>query len=322
MRMINPTIGIVVPTLNAEHHLKSCLLPLINSPLKPKILVIDSSSGDNTVRIAQELGVETFVISKADFNHGETREQARKMLGTDIVVMVTQDAYASNNQTLEKLIQPIVSGKAAVAYARQIPRKNAGFLESFAREFNYPDSSQLRGIEDMKIYGVYTFFCSDSFAAYSNKALDEIGGFSAVLLGEDTLAVAKLLRADYKIAYVAEALVNHSHGYSIREEFHHYFDTGIARQEYQQWIACDYPDSHRGIHYAKLMVRHLVKKKPWLLPYAFVQTLAKWIGYRLGSASVKAPVWLKRRLSGQKFYWASNPYLKKQTTEQSKKSFR
>ncbi len=43
-------------------------------------------------------------------NHGYAREVSRKKLGTDIVVMMTPDAYATEGM-LEKLIQPIVDGR-------------------------------------------------------------------------------------------------------------------------------------------------------------------------------------------------------------------
>jgi rhamnosyltransferase len=49
---MNESVGIVIPTLNAERCLSNCISPLLNSALKPRILVVDSSSTDNTVRMA------------------------------------------------------------------------------------------------------------------------------------------------------------------------------------------------------------------------------------------------------------------------------
>jgi rhamnosyltransferase len=306
----HPTVGIAILTLNAEKHLPHCLPPLLASSLMPRILVVDSSSIDNTVKIAKEMGVETLTIKQTDFNHGTTREAARKQLATDIVVMLTQDAYALNGSMLNKLIQPIVKGIAAVSYARQIPHEKAGFFASFARSFNYPDTSQLRRLSDIETYGAYTFFCSDSCAAYSNSALDEIGGFSPVLFGEDTVAVAKLLHRDYAIAYVAEAVVRHSHEYTLLEEFRRHFDIGMSRKEHALLLNTS-QDSVRGRQYVAQMCQHLWKKHPFLLPYAFVQTAIKWSGYRFGQMSLQAPVWLKKMFSSQKFYWSSKAFLQK-----------
>ena len=40
---------------------------------------------------------------------------------------------------------------------------------------------------------------------------------------------------DYKIAYIADAMVKHSHNYSLIEEFKRYFDIGVFHAD-QQWI--------------------------------------------------------------------------------------
>lgn len=297
------TVGIAVITHNAKKHLPYCLPPYLNSPLNPKVLVVNSSSHDGTVELAKELRADTLVIPRADFNHGSTRELARNYLSTDIIVMTTPDAYASCTSTLEQLIYPLVKNQASVAYARQLPHKGSKFFESFAREYNYSQESHIRGIEDIEKYGVYTFFCSNSCAAYNNRALSEIGGFKPVLLGEDTVAVAKLLKLGHKIAYVAEAKVHHSHSYSLAQEFHRCFDIGLARQEYGHLLAEAGKDQKRGKEYTKIMLNRLWQEKPQLIPYALMQTTAKWVGYTLGRKSVNAPKWLKKMCSSQDFYW-------------------
>jgi rhamnosyltransferase len=299
----NLTIGIAVITHNAKHYLPHCLPPFLKSPLKPRVLVVNSSSQDGTVETAQKMGVETLIIPRIAFNHGSTREKARRHLQTDIVVMTTPDAYALNEHVLEKLVAPIFNGKVAVSYARQIPHENADFFERFPREFNYPSEGHIRSLDDINKFGIYTFFCSNSCAAYLNSALEEIGGFQSVLIGEDTVAAAHLLRKGHRISYTAEAIVRHSHRYTLRQEFYRSFDTGLARTQYRHLIALGGKDTTRGKQYVKEMLKGLASQKPSLIPYAIIQTLAKWTGYRLGQACIRAPVWLKKCFSGQDFYW-------------------
>lgn len=297
------TIGVVVVTLNAKHHLPHNLPQLLNSSLKPRVLVVDSSSTDGTVELARKFGAETLIIPRNEFNHGTTREKARRYLNTDIVVMLTQDAYAVDNDMIEHLTRPIIEKKASVAYARQIPHDLAGFFETFHRHFNYPDQCHIRGKENSAHYGAYTVFCSNSCAAYLNTALDEIGGFKHVLIGEDTLAVADLLHRGHKIAYVAKAKVKHSHHYRLIDEFKRYFDTGLARRMYQQQIGFAGRDEKRGLKYVSEMLKHVTLKKPYLLPYALMNISAKFLGYHIGRHSQNAPLWFKKALSSQKHYW-------------------
>lgn len=299
------TVGVAIITHNARHHLPRCLPPFLNSPLKPRVLVVNSSSTDGTVELAQQLGAETLVIPRASFNHGATREQARLYLNTDIIIMATPDAYAIDEHALEKLIELILRGQAALAYGRQIAHDGADIFESFAREFNYPSQSHIRSLKDLNQHGSYTYFCSNSFAAYSNKALTEIGGFCPVLIGEDTVVAAKLLNAGYSIAYVAEAIVKHSHRYCLKDEFTRSFDTGLARKTYHQLISKGGKDTVRGKLYVQSLLKRLYKEKPYLIPYAIFQSCIKWLGYKLGQASLNAPHFWKKSLSAQDFYWAS-----------------
>jgi rhamnosyltransferase len=300
---MSSSIGVVIPTFQAVKHLPLCLPPLIHSPLKPTILVIDSSSTDGTVELAKTMGVETLTIPKHAFNHGTTREKGRQHLKTPIVVMMTQDAYPASSALLEQLVQPILHRQAAAAYARQLPHQGASLFAAFARAFNYPPTSHLRSLADIKTYGSYTFFCSNSCAAYDQSALDAIGGFPSVLFGEDTVVVAKLLHQRYRIAYVAEAQVYHSHDYTLKQEFCRHFDIGLARRSYQDLLAIGGSDTSRGKNYVRALLQDLWQKDPLRIPYACLQTIAKFFGYRIGRACLKAPLWLKKALSSQKFYW-------------------
>ncbi len=306
MDMDHNKFGVLLLTRNAEKHLQRCLGPILDSPLKPKVLVIDTSSTDRTREIAQGLGVQVDIIQPNEFNHGATRERGRKLLGTEIVIMLTQDAYPVDAGMLAYLVKPLLAGEAAVSYARQIPHKGAGLIESFQREFNYPATSQIRSLADRKTYDVYTFFCSNSCAAWSNPALDQVGGFPAILSNEDYITVARLLSRGHHIAYVAEAQVYHSHSYTLRQEFQRYFDTGYVRAE-NKWIReLVGTDESRGINFTFALLKHAFRRQPWLLPKIMALLLAKWIGYRCGFYAHGLPLKFVRWASGQKYYWHSS----------------
>ncbi len=306
MNTENNKFGVLLLTRNAEKHLRRCLGPIFDSPLKPKVLVIDTSSTDQTREIAQRLGAQIEIIKPLEFNHGATRERGRKLLGTEIVIMLTQDAYPVDAGMLGFLVQPLLAGVAAVSYARQLPHQGAGLLEAFQREFNYPAVSQIRGLADSKTYDVYTFFCSNSCAAWSNAALDQVGGFPAILSNEDYVTVARLLSRGQRIAYVAEAQVYHSHTYSLRQEFQRYFDIGYVRAE-NRWIReLVGTDESRGLNFTIALLGHTLPRQPWLLPRIMALLLAKWLGYRCGFYGHGLPGKLIRWASGQKYYWHSN----------------
>ena len=82
-------------------------------------------------------------ISKREFNHGRTRRDGVLRSEADIFVMMTDDAVPKNEEMIEKLINPIITGRAAASYARQVARKTSGEIERFTRNFNYPRKSRL-----------------------------------------------------------------------------------------------------------------------------------------------------------------------------------
>ena len=75
--------SVVIPTLNGEKQIVSLLETLQKQSLPPmQILVVDSQSDDDTVRLAQSVsGVEIETIRRQDFDHGGTRDWALRRCG-------------------------------------------------------------------------------------------------------------------------------------------------------------------------------------------------------------------------------------------------
>lgn len=295
------TIGIIILTFNAASTIENLIKKLLH--YKDHIIVIDSSSKDNTIEILTKYNINHVIIPSSEFNHGKTREMARKLLNTDIVIYMTQDVIPVDENLIPKLIEPIVKGEAHFSYARQLPRPGAGFFEAFPRYYNYPHKSHIRALDDIDKYGVFTFFNSDSCSAYLNKALDDIGGFVYTLVSEDYIATAKLLQKNYKIAYVAEALVYHSHNYTLIEEFQRYFDIGYVHAE-NKWINKLVGKAEkRGFDYLFVMLKELFPRKVHLLPYAIINNFIKYIGYKMGYFLYGKTPKINKIFSGQKYFW-------------------
>jgi rhamnosyltransferase len=298
-------VGVVVVTHRAREHLRHCLPPLLRSPLRPRVLVVNSSSGDGTVEEARRLGAEVMVVPRREFNHGLTRERARAALGAPVVAMLTPDAYPTGDDFLERLVAPVREGVAAVSYGRQLARPGAGLIERFGREFNYPDWAHVRGIEDWPRHGSYTHFCSNACAAWSSAALDRIGGFRATLVSEETIAAAELLRRGERIAYAADAVVFHSHAHGLADEFGRHFDIGYARRRFAGLLRAPERDELRGRRFARALIDRARRERPAALPLVLAHLAAKWLGYKAGLAGPSLPLFVARQLSGQDYFWDS-----------------
>lgn len=300
------TVGIVIPTRNAEKSLAQCLNSLLNSSLNPEILVIDSSSSDQTRTIATNMGARVVQISKSDFNHGGTREYARQQLDCDVVVMVTQDAVLKEPAGLEKLVRVFDDSAVVAAYGRQLPHDRATPIGAHARLFNYPPHSCVKSLEDASLLGIKTPFISNSFAAYRQESLNTIGGFPEnVIMSEDVHAAARLLLNGGKVVYVGDAEVYHSHDYGYLQEFRRYFDIGVFYRRCQ-WIYDTFGQAeNEGGRFFDSELKYLGAHAPHLILPAMFRSVLKYGGYRLGKAEAHLPVGLKRALSMHPDYWRS-----------------
>lgn len=299
-------VGLIVPTLNAGPDWLVWLAALAQQTRRPdQLLLIDSSSSDETVQLAFDFGFEIKIIAKNQFNHGGTRQWGVEHLaGMDIIVFLTQDAILAEPDAIERLLAAFDNPEVATAYGRQLPHKHAGPIAAHARLFNYPAAGQLRGIEDRGRFGIKTVFTSNSFAAYRRSALMRVGGFPVhTIMNEDTYVVGKLLRAGWKIAYCADAQVLHSHDYSFAEEFKRYFDIGVFHAE-TAWLQREFGGATgEGLKYIRSEWFYLLKFAPSRIPSAWLRTGLKWLGYKLGVSHRHLPTVLKNGFSLHKAYW-------------------
>lgn len=298
-------IAVVIPTCNARNHWRRLSEGLCLQRLPAnQVLVIDSSSDDETRTLAAAQGYQVFRIDRHDFNHGGTRQMALDLVPwARVVVYLTQDSILATPDSLDLLLSAFENPKVAAAYGRQLPRSAAGPIEAHARLFNYPAKSELRDFESRHTLGIKAAFLSNSFAAYRVNALQVVGGFPAdVIMAEDALVAGRLLLAGWKTAYVAEAKVFHSHPFTIAEEFRRYFDTGVYHRK-EAWLRDEFGSpGGEGKRFVMSELSYLIPRHLHLVPYALVRTASKAIGYHLGFRKTLDTKWSKR-LSYHKTYW-------------------
>jgi len=288
-------VSIVIPTLNAEKELDQLLTKLENQTIPPKeILVIDSSSEDNTIQLAKQHPlVRTHIIPRTWFNHGGTRGTAFTMTTGDIVVFMTQDAIPKDNTLIEHLIAPLKEENIIASYARQLPKEDATPREKLVREFNYPPHSERHTKEDIPQKGIKTFFLSDVCAAYRRIEYEEQGGFEKDLRSnEDMLFAAKAIQHGYTIAYAADAKVYHSHNLTLREQYKRNKLQGYEIERHKD-LLMNASSNSEGLAMLKQVSRQLLKQGRTLSIFTLIldcvaRYLGSWVGrkeYRVGEAN-------------------------------------
>lgn len=277
-------ISLIIPTFNAGQYIEHLLSMLSAQDTKPReVIIIDSSSEDTTVEIARKFGARTMVIPRRDFNHGKTRNMAAMQAKGDILVFLTQDASPHRNTLLSILTAPLQVRAIAASYGRHIPRGNASPLEIFARRFNYPDSPMTKSMDDIKKYGIKTFFFSNACSAIKRELFLNAGMFrEGVRANEDMLMAARLILSGYKVAYVPEATVVHSHNYSLMQQFRRYYNIGSSLKN-NAWVFDYAHPEGEGLRFIREQLAFVIKQHGYhWIPYIFLESLAKYTGYRAG----------------------------------------
>lgn len=242
--------------------------------------------------------IEFFEINKKDFDHGATRAYGASQSQADLLMFMTQDAVPSDTQLITNMKAAFADSKVAAAYARQLPREDAGIIESYTRKFNYPEVSSTKSLSDLSELGIKTYFCSNVCAAYRREVYEELGGFvKKAIFNEDMIMAGGIINAGYTIAYTSQAKVFHSHSYTCKEQFKRNFDLAVSQT--------DYPEVFSGVKSEKegkkLVLKtsaYLLKRgRIYLLPGLIAESGFKYLGYLAGKNYKKLPLSLIRKIS-------------------------
>lgn len=302
--------AIIVPVYNGGAVWAEAAKALVRAckatPSVAQVLVVDSSSKDDSASVARDHGFRVHTIDSREFDHAGTRNMACAMVSNvaDIAVVLTQDAILSDDSSIAKLLLAFTDPDVAVAYGRQLPHVDANPIAAHARTFNYPNRSHVADKSSRATMGLKAVFTSNSFAAYRLSVFRELGGFpKKSILSEDMYFAAKAAMAGYKIAYVAEAEVRHSHNYSPVEEFRRYFDIGVFQHD-EAWIAENFGGAGgEGKRFLMSELRYLAREASLWIPRACLHNACKIVGYKLGKNYPWVPARMRPRLSMHKKYW-------------------
>ncbi len=304
------TLDVVIPVYKPGKDLKELVEKLKCQSVRPKQIHIINTEKQYFDAFKEafdfdedEESIKVTHITKEEFDHGATRHRGMVESDADIVVMMTQDAVPEGNELFSNLVKNL-KDDVAVSSARQIPRQNAGILESLTREFNYAKESSIKSAGDIEKIGIKAIFSSDVCAAYRRDLYFEIGGFChPTIFNEDMIFAFNALKKGYRVAYEADAKVLHSHAYTIKQQFQRNFDIGVSQTDHPE-VFFGIKSESEGIKLVKTTWKRLLEEKKviFFLPFC-VQCFFKLLGYKIGRNYKKLPKSLVYRLSGSGQYW-------------------
>jgi rhamnosyltransferase len=304
------SVDVIIPTYHSDDKLDRLLTMLYKQTVIPdKVIIIHTQAYEGEEQPLPQIegsNITVVPISRESFDHGGSRKYAASLSDADILMFMTQDAIPADEYVIEKLLEPYRDPLVAASYARQIAASDDNLIERFTRYYNYPKKSRIKSREDIAELGIKTIFCSNVCASYRNSVYKQLGGFvDKTIFNEDMLMAAAMIQADYRIAYVAEAKVIHSHNYSYLQQFARNFDLGVSHRQYAE-VFKQFSSEAEGIKLVKKTLNYLIEKKLYhLIPDLIITSGCKFAGYQLGKRYTLLPIKLVKAFSMNKSYWGN-----------------
>ncbi len=312
MDEIKTKVDVIIPVYRPDKRFARLLAMLAKQthPVNRIILMKTERGGWNEASYRQIPNLEIHYLTKEEFDHGGTRNLGAGYSDADVMVFMTDDAVPQDNRLIGQLTAALEQRgpkreMVAAAYARQLPAGDCRAIERYTRNFNYPDKSRIKTIDDLPELGIKTYFASNVCCAYRRDVFEKQGGFAGrTIFNEDMLYMAKVMKAGYAVAYAADARVIHSHNLTFMQQFRRNFDLAVSQAEHPEVFA-GVPSEGEGIRMVKQTAGWLIKTgRGYLLPALIAGSGFKFLGYRLGKLYRFLPRQVVIRCSASPDYWS------------------
>ena len=264
-------VDVIIPVYRPDEKLEKLIEKLNQQTVEPahiffmQTMTEDEAENTRVRKILERSKHGTIVpIGKLEFDHGGTRNKGARMSEAEFMLFMTQDAVPEDPVLIEKLLQAVQQKDTiAAAYGRQLPDDKVGVIETYTRQFNYPEESLIKGKEDLPRLGIKTYFCSNVCAMYRRDIYLKMGGFvTKTIFNEDMIMAANMVQAGYQIAYAAEAKVVHAHKYTYWQQLTRNFDMAVSQRQYREIFESVKSESE-GIRLVKQTASYLLHKGKW-----------------------------------------------------------
>lgn len=318
MDIIRPKATVLIPTKNGGEIFKRVLAQVINqqTPWPFEVLVIDSGSSDGTVELCRQFKkVRLHTIEPQEFGHGRTRNLGVSMARGDFIALLTQDALPASHNWLEVMVSAIEQDPAiAGVFGRHIAYPDASPFTRNELELHFSgfETCNIVQLDDSERYAreegyrqVLHFF-SDNNAIIRRSVWEKLP-YPEVDFAEDQIWAQGIIEAGYKKAYARDAVVVHSHDYTLFERLQRSFDEAYAFRRLFGYVLCSGPRSfvrswlaltQRDFTYARL--NGLFWSQPMAVARAPLDNFMRLAGHYLGANGDSLSEALRQRLSRDK----------------------
>ncbi len=216
-----PTVSIVIRSCNDIKFIDNTLNMIQKQNFKDFELVnVDSGSTDGTFEVVKKYNPNAYQIKPGDYIPGKVLNEAVRKCSGKIIVFNNSDCIPQDCLWLENLIKPFNESDNTVAvYGNQIPRKDATPLVV---------KDNTRAFGDGKTASTWFHFFSLTTSAIRKSIIEKYPFDPNIQYSEDIDWSYRMKKNGLNIEYAADAVVEHSHNYTLKEVKKRFYNEGLA----------------------------------------------------------------------------------------------
>jgi len=225
--MSNPKVTIIVRSYNDIKYIGQTMEMIRKQSFQDfEVLNVDSGSTDGTFECVKSFSPElSYQIKPGEYIPGKVLNEAVKKATGEIIVFNNSDCIPQNDKWLAELVKPFSDDSVAAVYGNQVTRPDA-------RPLVVKDG--IRAFGDGSISATWEHFFSLATSAIPKNLLLEYPFNPDIQYSEDVEWSYRMKKLEYKIVYSPEAIVEHSHNYTLAEVKKRFFNEGLAEGEIYQ----------------------------------------------------------------------------------------
>jgi len=172
--MTNPIISVIIPVYNEKATIKEAIRRVQKQRIKKEIIIIDDFSTDGTRNILRKIKDKNIKIIFQHKNYGKglaIRKAIEHITGSIVIIQDADLEYSPEDY--DKLIQPIINGKAKVVYGTRFPKgrkmsisklfllgnKTLTFLSNLLYNTKITDEATCYKVFDAKVFKSINLAC-------------------------------------------------------------------------------------------------------------------------------------------------------------------
>ena len=289
-RVNDPLVSIIMRSYNEGWALKETLPAIQAQEYRNwELIVIDSGSTDGSVEMIRAAKPAHFIqIQKSEYNPSRVLNHGMQLARSEYAIFLNADATPQNERWLRPLVQALFDPQVAAVFGRQIPRPDCQAVYAHDYERCFGPSRET---------GKWDHFFSMVSSGLRKDIWADRGFLEKYQYSEDDEYTRWCRSQGYKIVYVPESVVMHSHNYTPEQAHKRWYGEGFALAGVWQEKPWGWPravllgwcnDARRDLLYC--LQNRKINEWPHAMRIRWIQRKARLQGFRAGWVHYERPL--------------------------------